>query len=137
LQQIGALAVARSEEFAMKTLLIAAALAALASTAIAQPPPPRQCFTAREIDNTTVVDDSTINFTVGRRVYQVKMAGACPHLKDSFRGFTMDLQGSDQICGPLDLNITVNDIAARHCIAQSLRQLSPAEAAALSPKRKR
>ncbi len=121
----------------MKILMLSAAAIAVCSAAAAQPAQtPQQCFSSRQIDNSVVVDDSTINFKVGDRVYQAKMAAPCPRLKDSFGGYTMLFRGSNVICGPLDLQLSVNDIAGGACIADSLRQLTPAEASALPPKEK-
>ncbi len=121
----------------MKTLLIATlAAAALAPAAQAQEPRPNRCFASREITNSRVVDDSTINFAVRDRVYQAKMAAACPGLRNSVGGYSLTLRGGDQICSALDLDIGVRDIGGGKCIAQSLRQLSPAEAAALPAKEK-
>ena len=124
----------------MKVPILAATAAVAAwSVAVAQPAPapaPQQCFSSRQIDNSVVVDDSTINFKVGTRTYQAKMIGACPRLKDSFGGYTLVFRGSDQICGPLDLQLSVNDVAGGACIAESLRQLTPAETAALPLKEK-
>jgi hypothetical protein len=116
----------------MKTLLIGTmALSALASAAAAQPAAERQCFASRQIANSRIVDDSTINFAVGADIYQAKIAGPCPGLSASQRGYTLTFQGSDQICSALDLKIGVNDLGGGHCIAQSLRKLTPVEVAAL------
>lgn len=121
----------------MKTLLIAVlAAAALAPVALAQQSRPNQCFASREITNSRVVDDSTINFAVRDRVYQAKMVAPCPGLRRSFGGYSMTLRGGDQICGALDLDIGVRDIGGGKCVTQSLRQLTPAEAAALTAKEK-
>ncbi len=121
----------------MKTLLIAAlAAAAAAPAALAQDARPNQCFASREIANSVVVDDSTINFAVRDRIYQAKMAGPCPGLRNSVGGYSLTLRGGDQICGALDLDIGVRDIGGGKCIAQSLRQLTPTEAAALPAKEK-
>ena len=119
----------------MKALMITAVALAACSAASAQPAAsPRQCFSTRQIDNSVVVDDSTINFKVGREVYQVKMAGPCPRLKDNIGGFIMDLKGSDQLCSPLDVQITVNDNIGGRCNTKSLQKMSPAEVSALPPK---
>lgn len=121
----------------MKILMLSAAVIAACSAANAQPArAPQQCFSARQIDNSVVADDSTINFKVGDRVYQTKMAAPCPRLKDSFGGYTMVLRGSNVICDALDLQLSVNDIAGSACVADSLRPLTPAEIAALPPKEK-
>ena len=130
----------------MKTLSLAilAAVAAssvaaaqpASSVAAAQPASLKQCFSPRQIDNSVVPDDSTINFKVGSRVYQAKMNAPCPRLKDSWAGFTLLFQGSTQICSALDLRLTVNDIGGTSCIAKSLRQLTPAEVQALPAKQR-
>lgn len=119
----------------MKALILSAVALAAASAAQAQPAKPsRQCISTRQIDNTTVVDDSTIHFRVGRQIYEMKMAAPCPRLKDNIGGFVMNLRGSDQICSPLDLQISVNDNVGGFCNASTLRALSPAELAALPKK---
>ena len=119
----------------MKGLILSAIALAACSAAQAQPAQPvRACFSTRQIDRSVVVDDSTINFKVGRQVYQMKLAGACPRLKDNIGGYIMNLRGSDQICEPLDVQIIVNDNIGAFCNSQSLRRLSQAEISALPKK---
>jgi hypothetical protein len=118
-------------EDAMKGLILSAIALAACSAAYAQPEKPaRQCFSTRQIDRSVVVDDSTINFKVGRQVYQMKMAGACPRLKNNVGGYIMNLKGSDQICEPLDVQIIVNDNIGSFCNSKSLRRLTPDEISA-------
>ena len=117
----------------MKGLILSAIALAACSAAYAQPAKPaRQCFSTRQIDRSVVVDDSTINFKVGRQVYQMKMAGTCPRLKNNVGGYIMNLRGSDQICEPLDVQIIVNDNIGSFCNSKSLRRLSEAEISALA-----
>lgn len=119
----------------MKVLVLSAVAVAACSAAYAQPAKPvRQCFSTREIDRSVVVDDSTINFKVGRQVYQMKLAGPCPRLKDNIGGYIMSLKGSDQICEPLDVQIIVNDNIGGFCNSKSLRRLTPEEITALPKK---
>ncbi len=119
----------------MKTLLIGAALAAaLATGASAQTGKLAQCFNTTEIRNSRVVDDSTINLKVRKDVYQIKMVAPCSRLRTSTNGYSLTLRGSNQICSTLDLDIGVNDLGGGKCLAQSIRKLSPAEAAALPKK---
>ena len=119
----------------MKGLILSAIALAACSAAYAQPAKPvRQCFSTRQIDRSVVVDDSTINFKVGKQVYQMKMAGPCPRLKNNIGGYIMNLRGSDMICEPLDVQIIVNDNVGGFCNANSLRKLSPAEIGALPKK---
>ena len=116
----------------MKVLVISAVAVAVCSAAYAQPAKPaRACFSTRQIDNSVVVDDSTINFRVGRQVYQMSLAGPCPRLKNNIGGYIMNLRGSDQICEPLDVQITVNDNIGGFCNAKGLRRLTPDEVSAL------
>jgi hypothetical protein len=122
-------------EDAMRGLILGVIAVVAGSTASAQPvKQPRQCFSTRQIDRSVVVDDSTINFKVGRQVYQMTMAGPCPRLKNNIGGYIMTLRGSDQICEPLDVQISVNDNIGGWCNANGLRRLSPAEVAALPKK---
>jgi hypothetical protein len=120
----------------MKTILaFAAALTVLAPAAFAQDSSSSPCFSSRDITSSRVVDDSTINFAVRDRVYQAKLF-SCPGLRNSLGGYSMVLRGGDRICSALDLNIGVRDLGGGKCVAQSLRQLTPAEAAALTDKEK-
>jgi len=119
----------------MRGLILSAIALAACSAAHAQPAKPaRVCFSTRQIDRSVVVDDSTINFRVGRQVYQMKLAEACPRLKDNIGGYIMSLKGSDQICEPLDVQISVNDNIGGVCNAKSLRRLTPGEISALPKK---
>ena len=119
----------------MKGLILSAIALAACSAAYAQPAKPvRACFSTRQIDRSVVVDDSTINFKVGREVYQMKLAGACPRLKDNIGGYVMNLRGSDQICEPLDVQISVNDNVGGVCNSKSLRRLTLDEISALPKK---
>ena len=121
----------------MKGLILSAVALAACSAAYAQPAKPvRQCFSTRQIDRSVIVDDSTINFKVGRQVYQMKLAGPRPRLKDTIGGYIMNLRGSDQICEPLDVQIIVNDNIGGFCNSKSLRRLTPDEVAALTDKEK-
>lgn len=86
----------------MKTILLAAAIAGLASAANAQgmggQPAPANgvCLWTYNIDHTTTVDPSTVLFHMRNgEVWRNTLKGPCPGLK--FHGFTY-LTHSEQIC---------------------------------------
>jgi hypothetical protein len=119
----------------MKLMLIAAAVAALASSAQAQPKPRQECFAVNQLGQTAAPDDSTLNARVGKDVWQIKMASPCHNLSFNSSGYLLNLHsGVTNICGPVDLDITVRGIGGEKCFPQTVRKLSPAEVAALPKK---
>jgi hypothetical protein len=126
----------------MKIAIAAALLtAALASPALAQTKPaapgpapaPAQCLLHNRIENSVIVDDSTINFLDrDKQVWQVKMAFPCPFLSMSRAGYIMNIHTMDErICKPIDLDIWVNDPSGGRCMVGSITHLTPAQVAAM------
>jgi hypothetical protein len=118
----------------IKSLAIGAALLAL--PAAAQPAPPRQCFSVRDIQNVAAQDAFTVNLRVRPNdVFQAKTVVACPDV-----GFGPALayrSYSERICSETDLTlVTRSSFGPRDCALQSIRKLTPEETAAL-PKRAR
>jgi hypothetical protein len=121
----------------MKAMLIAATVAAvaIAFAAQAQPKPRQACFAVNQLGQTAAPDDSTLNARVGKDVWQIKMAVPCHNLSFNASGYLLNLHsGITNICGPLDLDISVLGIGGGTCFTQSVRKLSPAEVAALPKK---
>jgi hypothetical protein len=140
----------------MKTLaLIAAGAAAASFTAYAarsagQPEPAGAygspasasapaCFRVRQLHNHTVADPHTMYLNYDNRaVYRVTMSDNCLAAATSSDPIIIkERTGSDQICKPIDLDVSVavGGIPNR-CIVSSIDRLSPEEAAAL-PRRLR
>ena len=121
----------------MKTLIAATALAALAlaGPALAQPKPRQECFAVNQLGHTTAPDDSTLNARVNKDVWQIKMAAPCHNLSFNSSGYLLDLHsGVTNICGPVDLDITVRGVGGEKCFPQTVRKLSAAEVAAMPKK---
>ena len=121
----------------MRTTLIITAVAAvaLAGPALAQPKPKQECFATNQLGHTTAPDDSTLNARVGKDVWQVKMASPCHNLSFNSSGYLLNLHsGVTNICGPVDLDITVRGPGGEKCFPQTVRKLSAAEVAALPKK---
>ena len=120
----------------MKTILAIAALAALATPALAQAPAaPRQCFAQMQMGHTKAPDDSTLNIEVGRDIWQLKMAAPCNNLSFNTSGIILNMHsGTTSFCGPIDFDIATTGPGGQKCFPQSLRKLSPAEAEAIPRK---
>ena len=84
----------------MKTLILAAAAALVASTAVAQSPAPAApplCLHSQDIDHTKAPDDRTILIYMrGGQIWQSKLRSICPQI--SFNGFAFDATPPDDIC---------------------------------------
>ena len=88
----------------MKSLAIlaAAATALVASTAVAQTPPPPAdapplCLHSQDIDHTKAPDDRTILIYMrGGKIWQSKLRSLCPQI--SFNGFSFVATPPDDIC---------------------------------------
>ncbi|HSM94864.1 MAG TPA: hypothetical protein VLT91_02390 [Rhizomicrobium sp.] len=90
----------------MRSLLIAATIAAgLATAAQAQNPPASTgsiCLRSQDISNTTTPDDKTILFHMrGGKVWRNDLRGTCSGLR--FHGFIYTATPPDQICGNLQI----------------------------------
>jgi hypothetical protein len=84
----------------MKTLILAAAAALVASTAVAQSPAPAApplCLHSQDIDHTKAPDDRTILIYMrSGQIWQSKLRSICPQI--SFNGFAFDATPPDDIC---------------------------------------
>ena len=140
----------------MKTLALigaaaaAASFAAYAAQSAGQPEPAGAygspasatapaCFRVRQLHNHTVGDPHTLYLNYDNRaVYRVTMASACLAAATSSDPIIIkNRTGSDEICKPIDLDISVAAGGLpTHCIVASIDRLSPEEAAAL-PRRLR
>jgi hypothetical protein len=94
------------------------------------------CFRRSDIRNHTVGGPKTLYFDVaGRDVYRVEMSNPCLTSAVSSDPLIMRNQtGTQSVCKPIDLDITVSAAGPSHCIVSSIAKLSPAEVAALPKK---
>ncbi|WP_165185117.1 DUF6491 family protein [Caulobacter soli] len=124
-------------------LVLAASAAAVTGLAIApvQAAPPKtdpaQCFRTARMSNWASVDDRVINVKLQTgAVFQVTLVGACPGL-GTYRVLAFDTSFNDQLCnGRPATIITRSGAGPLHCAVQSVRALSPEEAAALPDKQR-
>ena len=121
-------------------VLTIAALAAVASQALAQEPTPtRQCFRVSQMDGHTVGDPRTLYVGIRNRdVYRIDMHGAC--LAGANMGDPLVVEtvgGSDLVCRPIDLDLKVaGSIGLSPCIVKSITRLTPPQIASLPRKLK-
>ncbi|MGZ8364481.1 MAG: DUF6491 family protein [Caulobacteraceae bacterium] len=130
-------------------VIAAAAMLGLALTSApaissAQPaaPAPRQCFFAREMRSWAEAGPNAIDIRISReKVYRLGLFGPCPELRPAI-GIGVDTEGhSASICeGDTMLNLIVRapgGVGTERCPVNSVRRLSPEEAAASyrSPRR--
>ena len=94
------------------------------------------CFKRRDIRNHTVGGPKTLYLDVaGRDVYRIEMSNSCLVSAVSSDPLIFNNQtGSQSVCKPLDLDITVAAAGPSKCIVSSISKLSPAEVAALPKK---
>ncbi len=121
-------------------MALAAALGAAAPVLHAQPAPhpnAQQCFLSRDWSSWKASPDSrTIFLRTGvRDVFRLDLAGACTNLQSPEARLITKIRGSDWICSPLDLDLSVSDGVApgfsESCIVKGLSKLTPDQAAAL------
>lgn len=119
-----------------------AALAATVTTAAAQPAatPPNACFDYADMRGHTFSPDRRLIYLniADREVFQLDVAGSCLGGAVSGDPLIIVRRGGTgpSVCRPIDLDISVRGAGgfARQCIVQSIRRLTPAEAAALPPR---
>ena len=94
------------------------------------------CFYRRDIRNHSVGDAHTLYLDVaGREVWRVEMSNSCLASATSYDPLIFNNQtGSQSVCKPMDLDITVSAAGPSKCIVSSISKLSPAEVAALPKK---
>jgi hypothetical protein len=93
----------------------------------------QQCFRRSDVRNHTVGDARTLYFNVaGREVYRVDMKTPCLASASSSDPLIFENRsGSQSICKPLDLDITVSTGGQPRCLIDNITRLTPAEVAAL------
>jgi len=126
--------------FSAVPALAIVALAAAVAPATAAPggPTGRSCFASHEWRGWTAPGDGdALYLRVGLRdVYRVELTPGSHVRKHSDEFLVNRVRGSNWICSPLDLDLTLNDhIGIRQpLIARSLRKLTPEEIAAIPRK---
>ena len=129
---------------AFSTFLAALSLLAAGGTALADPAPtaakadpPRQCFRISDWNGWRAPDARTLYIRVGvRDIWKIGLASECSMLKSPSSHLVTRVRGSDQVCAPIDLDLSVQDSGGFNegCFVESIRPLTAAEAAALDPK---
>lgn len=128
---------------ALAGALVAPALA-LAMGEPTTPHPPadagsrHQCYFTSQIGDWRAPDARTILFRVNRdRVLRLDLANACPELTYIDPKLITRFRGNDTICTALDWDIKVAPevhTPGTPCIVKDMRELTPAEIAALPKK---
>lgn len=126
----------------MKPILLAAVGLALATTAAAQPLSDRErkntCFGPGSNVVYRPADENTIYVRDGSSFFRISV-DHCTNLTSIDPVIVNVLHGSDRVCGPLDLQLTIYDGPGpggfpQPCIAQSIVRMSPDEVAAIPKK---
>jgi hypothetical protein len=117
---------------------IAAALAAASAASAAPNQKADACFASRDWQGWSAPGDGDFLYLrVGvRDIYRVGLTPGSHVHKDADRFLVNRVRGSDWICSPLDLDLTLSDHHGfrEPLIARSLRKLTPAEVAAIPRK---
>jgi hypothetical protein len=94
------------------------------------------CFRRSDVRNHTVGGPKTLYLDVaGRDVYRIEMSNACLASAVSSDPLILRNQtGTQSVCKPIDLDITVAAAGPQKCIVSSIAKLSPAQVAALPKK---
>jgi hypothetical protein len=121
-------------------LAVGSLMALGATAAIAAPGPTseRTCFASNNWRGwTAAADGDALYLRVGRRdIYRVDLAPKS-HVRKEFDDFLVSrVRGSNWICSPLDLDLTLSDRQGfqRPLFPRALRKLTPEEVAAIPPK---
>ena len=125
--------------------LLALALAASGATAaVAQPQSrpqdqPRQCFRAQDWRGSRAAGPREVYIRVGTKdVFRLGFAQDCAGARSPGEvRITNVVSGNNEICSPVDLDITVAPIGSSFsspCIVSDIAKLTPAEVAALPKK---
>ncbi len=130
-----------------RSAAIAAAAAALGlAAAEAQPavppaasPPQNKCFFINEFESWRAPDDKTIFIRVNlNRYYRLDLTTACPLLTAPDSHLITKTRGPDTVCSAVDWDLQVSEPPPANipepCIVKSMRQLTPAEVAAIPPR---
>jgi hypothetical protein len=125
----------------LKLIPVALAAATLtATTANAAPGPDSQgaCFSTRNWDGWSASrDGDALYLRVGRHdIYRVDLTKGSHVRKDADRFLINRVRGSDWVCSPLDLQLTLSDHQGfrEPLIVRALRKLTPEEVAAIPQK---
>src|SRR5665213_3407681 len=119
----------------MRRQMVAGALAAVATLAMAAPAPAQgeSCFFVSQWQGWKAADDHTVFIHVDpRRIYRLDMSGACPALLSA--GASLITQNhTSSICSAIDWDLRVKEGPgfATGCIVRKMSLLTPDQAAAL------
>ncbi len=125
----------------LAAVFAAGAAAALAPSGLAAGSgsvrPAQSCFRLSQLQNTRADGQQRIYARVGvNDVFRIDLAHRCSSLPFATHGLVLTpTAGQDMICGPLDLDLKVNDGAGLEpCMIKSITRLTPEEAAAVPAK---
>ena len=107
------------------------------ATATATAKPPQQCFRISDWNGWRAPDAKTLYIRVGLRdIWKIGLAHECGMLRSPSTHLVTRVRGTDQICAPIDLDLSVQDSGGftEGCFIDSIRPLTPAESAALDAK---
>jgi hypothetical protein len=108
----------------------------LAMSGVAQAAPGK-CFFATQFKSWKAPDDKTVYIRVGvNDYYRLDMSTRCSMLKSIDSHLVTKFQGSENICAPIDWDITVVNSAGMRqgCIVKAMTPLTPDEVAAIPAK---
>jgi hypothetical protein len=118
--------------------LVAVMLATTGANAAADPRSGKDCFRSNDWDGWSAPGDGDVLYLRVNRhdVYRVDLSPGARVRKDPDRFLINQVRGSDWICSPLDLDLTLSDHHGfrEGLIARSIRKLAPAEIAAIPRK---
>lgn len=127
--------------YSIPSVLAAASLAAAGATAAAAAPertPDRACFASNSWQGWSAPGDGdALYLRIGiHDIYRVELTPGTHVHKYGDRFLVNQVRGSNWICSPLDLDLTLSDHQGfrEPLIARSLRKLTPAEVAAIPRK---
>ena len=128
----------------VRSLLLGGALAAAAfagvasaATAPSAPAATRSCFFTRNWDSWHAPDKNTIYFKISLHdIYRVDLSAGSDLLTWPDTHLVSKSHGTDSICTPLDLDLSVSDGhgAREFLIAKSITKLTPEQVAAIPKK---
>ena len=133
---LAALGLAAAAPLALADPAPAAAPAAAPATSPAPAAAPHQCFRINDWNGWRAPDAKTLYIRVGvRDIWKIGLAHECSMLKSPSTHLVTRVRGSDEVCAPIDLDLSVQDSGGFNegCFIDSIRLLTPAEAAALDP----
>ena len=96
-----------------------------------------QCFYMSQWSGWHAPNPTTMLIRVGiSEIWRIDLHNACNMLRDPSAHLVTKVHGSDNICGPLDLDLSVQDTNGftEPCFVKSIRKLSPDEVKAIARK---